>query len=190
MDNMIPIASLIVAGLAVFVGPVISWHIAKRQIRATCELAEAQIRSALEASNKQIIAPMRQTWINNLRDLLAELSSSALHYYVAGYEERRDEEYQRVTFLQAKITLMLNANEPDHQRLELLLQHMVAAIEYRKGQEKEFPDLHTEVIAASRTIFKREWDRVKEPIAHPLVPASSAQRIPLNAGGARHRGPG
>lgn len=79
---MIPILSLAVAVLAVFVGPLLSQRVARRQVV-----------SSLEVANKQIIAPMRQVWINNLRNLLAELASSALHYYVAGYEDRTDEEY-------------------------------------------------------------------------------------------------
>ena len=49
MDNAIPILSLIVAALAVFVGPFISWFVAK-----------SQLASSLEIANKQIIAPMRQ----------------------------------------------------------------------------------------------------------------------------------
>jgi hypothetical protein len=57
----IPILSLVVAALAVFVGPIISWRIAKRQVTAN-----------FATSNKQIIAPMRQAWINNLRDLLSK----------------------------------------------------------------------------------------------------------------------
>ncbi len=65
MDKSIPVLSLIVAALAVFVGPLISWLVAKRQLA-----------SSLEVANKQIIAPMRQAWINDLRDLLAELTSS------------------------------------------------------------------------------------------------------------------
>jgi len=160
----IPILSLIVAALAVFVGPIISWSIAKRQIRAASLLAKDQIRSSLEASNKQIIAPMRQAWINNLRDVLSELTSSALHYYVSGFEDRTEKEYQRVKLLESKVRLMLNAKEDDHQRLEALIRKMIAAIHYEKGKEDVFPDLHTEVVALSRTILKREWDRVKEPI--------------------------
>ena len=156
--------SLIVAALAVFVGPIVSWSITKRQIRASSALASNQVRSSLEVSNKQIIAPMRQAWINNLRDLLAELASSALHYYVAGYEDRTDTEYQRVTLLESKVQLMLNPGEDDHQRLEALIRKMIAAIQYKKGQPDEFPDLHTEVVALSRRMLKREWDRVKEPI--------------------------
>ena len=107
---------------------------------------------------------MRQAWINKLRELLAELTSSALHYYMAGFEDRTDEEYQRVTLLQGHIRLMLNPNEDDHQRLEVLMRGMVGEIHYEKGTKDEFPDLHTEVIALSRKILKREWDRVKEPI--------------------------
>lgn len=160
----IPTLSLFVAALAVFVGPIISWSIAKRQIRAASLLARDQIRSSLEASNKQIIAPMRQAWINNLRDVLSELTSSALHYYVSGFEDRTEKEYQRVTLLESKVWLMLNAKEDDHQRLEVLIRKMIAAIQYEKGKEDEFPDLHIEVVALSRTILKREWDRVKEPI--------------------------
>ena len=149
----VAILSLIVAALAVVVGPTVSFIIARRQLRAS-----------LEASNKQITAPMRQAWINKLRELLAELTSSALHYYVAGFEDRTDKEYQRVTLLQAQIQLMLNSSEDDHRRLEALIERMVNEIQYEKAKKDEFPSVHTEVIALSRTILKREWDRVKKPM--------------------------
>ena len=144
--------SLIVAALAVVVGPMVSWAITKRQIR-----------SSLEVSNKQITAPMRQAWINKLRELLAELTSSALHYYVAGFEDRTDKEYQRVTLLEAHIQLMLNPNEKDHQRLVGLMRSMVNEIE-KSGRSREFESLHPEVIALSQKILKGEWDRVRKPI--------------------------
>ena len=148
----LPTLSLIVAALAVVVGPTVSWAIAKRQVRAS-----------LEASSRQITAPMRQAWINKLRELLAELTSSALHYYVAGYEERTDDEYRRVTLLEAHIQLMLNPNEKDHQRLVALMRSMVAEVE--GGKSREFPGLHTEFIALSQKVLKSEWDRVRKPIA-------------------------
>jgi hypothetical protein len=52
----IPTLSLIVAALAVCFGPWISLRIAKRRMASSAEVA-----------NKQITAPMRQAWINNLR---------------------------------------------------------------------------------------------------------------------------
>ena len=143
--------SLIVAVLAVVVGPYVSLTIARRQIRAS-----------LEASNKKITAPMRQEWINKLRELLAELASSAQHYYVTGFEDRTDEEYQRLTLLQAHILLMLNSNEEDHQRLAKLTRRIVTELE--KAKIDEFPDHLVEMVILSQKILKREWDRVKEPI--------------------------
>ena len=150
MDSAIPILSLLVAALAVFVGPVISFHVAKRQIR-----------SSLEAANKQITAPMRQAWINNLRDLLAELASSALHYHVAGFEDRTDVEYQRLTLLEHKIQLMLNPKEDDHKHLEELIRRMISAIDHGKEGAKEFVATHPAVMKLSREVLKREWNVVK-----------------------------
>jgi len=153
MEKTIPVMSLVVAALAVFLGPLISWRIARRQLA-----------SSLEVANKQIIAPMRQAWINNLRDLLAELTSSALHYYVAGFEERTDEEYRRLTLLEHKIALMLNPLEEDHKRFEQLIRLMISALERGREGEAEFPNLHRAVMDLSRQIFKREWNRVRDSI--------------------------
>ena len=153
MEKTIPVLSLIVAALAVFVGPLISWLVTKRQIA-----------SSLEVANKQIIAPMRQTWINNLRDLIAELTSSALHYHVAGFEERTDEEYRRLTLLEYKVALMLNPLEDDHRRLEELIRKMISALERGREGEAEFVEVHPAVKDLSRQIFKREWNRVRDRI--------------------------
>jgi hypothetical protein len=153
MDNAIPILSLVVAALAVFVGPFVSWFVVKRQLA-----------SSLEVANKQIIAPMRQAWINNLRDLLAELTSSALHYHVAGFEERTDEEYRRVTLLEHKVAMMLNLLEDDHKRLEELIRQMVSALERGREGEADFTNVHRAVMDLSRQIFKREWNRVRDRI--------------------------
>jgi hypothetical protein len=154
MDSVVPILSLCVAALAVFIGPWISWSIAKRHVH-----------SSLAVANKQITAPMRQAWINSLRDTLAELSSSALHYHVAGYEDREDEEYQRVSLLEHKVQLMLNPREEDHRKLEELIRRMIGAIGAGKEGDEEFFRTHPRIIDLSRQILKREWDRVKDEIS-------------------------
>ncbi|MEB1528148.1 hypothetical protein [Xanthomonas sp. WHRI 7945] len=161
----ISILSLVVAALAVFFGPLVSWQVAKHQIRSASNLSTAQTSAALLTSNKQIIAPMRQAWINNLRDLLSELLSSTLHYYVSGYEDRTDQEYQRVTLLEHKVKLMLNPKEEDHQHLEERIRNMIASIEQHPKFANDFPDPHDEIVSLSRQVLKREWDRVKEPLA-------------------------
>ena len=164
MNNVIPVLSLVVAALAVFVGPLVAWLVTKRQLTSSVVLADRQIQVSLSVANKQIIAPMRQAWINTLRDLLAELTSSAFHYHVAGFEERTDEEYQRLTLLEYKVAMMLNPMEDDHKRLEQLIRQLISALERGREAEKGFPDLHQAVVTLSRQIFKREWNVVKERI--------------------------
>lgn len=153
MQEMIPILSLIVAILAVLFGPIISWKIAKRQVSFSLKIA-----------NKQIVAPMRQAWINSLRDLIAEISSSALHYFQTGYEDRRDEEYKRLTELEGKISLMLNFKEDDHKKLHDLIREMLGALSRGKEGDNAFIGVHPTVMALARDILKREWNRVKEEI--------------------------
>jgi hypothetical protein len=154
MKEIIPMLSMIIAILAVFVGPFISWKIAKRQIA-----------SSLRAANKQIVAPMRQAWINNLRDLIAEISSSALHYYQAGFEDREDIEYKRLTELEGRISLMLNFKEDDHKKLHDLIRRMLNGLDRGKQGDQDFAGAHPQVLALSRDVLKREWNRVKEEIS-------------------------
>ena len=153
MENVIPVLSLIVAALAVFVGPLISVRVAKHQVR-----------SSLAVAGRQITDPMRQAWINSLRDLLAELCSSAHHYFVAGFEDRQDKEYQRLTHLETKIQLMLNAKEDDHIQLQDVVRELIASLGSGKEGESRFIAAHGKLIELSRQVLKREWNRVKEPI--------------------------
>jgi hypothetical protein len=153
MEKVIPILSLIVALLAVFVGPIISQQISRRQTL-----------SSLEVANKQVVAPMRQAWINSLRDLLAEFAGATLHYWAAGYDLRVDAEYLRLTLLEHKIRLMLNAKEEDHREVESLMRKVLNSLESGRGSDNDFHVNHRALMDLSRQVLKREWDRVKEPI--------------------------
>ena len=153
MNTWISILSLIVAVLAVVIAPWVSLTIAKRQIRAS-----------LKTADKQIIAPMRQAWINKLRELLAKLTSDSVHYHVGGVDGRTSEEGAGLLLLLYHIRLMLNPKEDDHQRLEELINKMMLAIQDKKATEDDFSELRVKVLDLSRTILKSEWNRVKEPI--------------------------
>lgn len=155
----IPITSLIIAALAVFVGPIITWLIAKRQLAVNAAV-----------SNKQIIAPLRQVWINNLRDLLSEIASLSLHYYVSWFEDRTDDEYKYLTHLEYKIILMLNPAEDDHQKLEKIISQLISMLSAGEpDRDREFEYCHKAVVALSRDVLKREWNSVKEPISTILT---------------------
>jgi hypothetical protein len=108
---------------------------------------------------------MRQKWINDLRDLIAELASDSLHYFRAGHDFEGYKNFQRLTFLESKIQLMLNPNEEDHQKLEWMIAEMLKALQSGGEQGRaDFIATHPEVMKFSRQVFKREWNRVKENI--------------------------
>jgi hypothetical protein len=164
-DKAIPVLSLVVAALAVFISPLVSFFISRRQIRNSLELNQRQTDSSLAVANKQIVAPMRQKWINDLRDLIAELASDSLHYFRAGHDFEGYKNFQRLTFLESKIQLMLNPNEEDHQKLEWMIAEMLKALQSGGEQGRaDFIATHPEVMKFSRQVFKREWNRVKENI--------------------------
>ncbi len=151
MSTFIPVASLVVAILAVFIGPYINLVIADRRIKAN-----------LLVANRQAIAPMRQAWINRLRELLSELLSLTLHYRVSGYEDRKDEEYQRLTLLEHQVSLMLNPYEDDHERLLGVVRNLVGMLGEASRDDDAFAEAHQELVRLSKEILKREWNRVKE----------------------------
>ena len=175
----IPTLSLVVAALAVFVGPLTGWLVARAQIRAASCQATEQISATLLVANKQIVAPMRQAWINSLRDLLAELLSSLMHYYLAGFEDRSDLEYKQLQMLEHKLQLMLNPKEEDHVRLEDTIRDMVLALQSEPGFSPAFMEHHSDATRRARAVLKREWDRVKDPLVIAAGPNNSSKPTPL-----------
>ena len=138
--ELIPILSLIVAALAVFFGPMISARAAKRAM----------------------LGPMRQKWINDLRELLSEISSKCLHYFQAGYEDRTDKEYQHITLLEHRIIFMINQNEPEHVALVEAIREMVGALEGGKDYDRNFISAYEKLLKDGRDVLKQEWDVVKK----------------------------
>lgn len=160
INDWLPVLSLRVAALAVLFGPAVSWLITRQQVR-----------SSLKAANKQILAPLRQQWIEALRGLIAEVTSEAHYLFIAAADEDIDEgsaknekARRRVLFLEQKVRLMLNPNETDHQELIGKIRALVNAAEAYDPKGPEFGGLHEAVTDLSRRVFKREWDRVKQEL--------------------------
>lgn len=158
----VPIASLIVAALAVFVGPIISWRIAKKSSD-----------TSLHVAHKQVIAPMRQKWIDNLRDRVADIISTAHWYYVSGMDEvvslAEDEDWEResqqvdrkLIFLLNQVELMLNPNEKDHIDLIAALREVVHAAHRSGSAPPSIADAVEKANTICKQVLKREWEVVK-----------------------------
>ncbi|MFT6585318.1 MAG: hypothetical protein ACJAUY_001623 [Cognaticolwellia sp.] len=167
IKDYLPFLSLIIAAFAVIVGPFVSYKVAKHQQDNSIKLA-----------NKQVIAPMRQVWINNLREDVSEFLSLSLWFYVTGkhddnfdykvLDEDSEQENQssktdrKLSFLQTKIELMLNPIEEDH---KALIRHLSKCKETAFHDKKnEFEKSHKAASAKCSEILKREWERVKNEI--------------------------
>lgn len=154
LKDLAPVLSLLVALLAVFVGPFISWKV-----------ANSQSKISLQIANKQIIGPMRQAWINTLRDIVSDLLGKSAHYWAAGYEDREDDEYRYITELLSRLELQINPNEDDHALLVVKAYEMQSHINSNNMNTDEvFWRLHKEVKEIAQQILKREWDRTKQEI--------------------------
>jgi hypothetical protein len=133
----IPLLSLVIAGLAVFVGPIISARIAKRQI----------------------VAPLRQEWTNSLRKLIAEICSRGADYRHIGAESPLDNELRTIFALSIEIELFLDPADKSHKKLLGEIQNMVMLL---KGtlpdDDSKFWKARNNVMVLTRSIFVSEWE--------------------------------
>lgn len=71
---------------------------------------------------------MRRSWINDLRKRLAELLTASMPYYVAGFEDRTDVEYKRLTGVEQEVVPMLIPHERNHRELLHVIRGIIAAL--------------------------------------------------------------
>ena len=161
LSQLIPVLSLIIAALAVFVGPLVTLRIGRKQIELSRRVA-----------SKQIVAPMRQAWINTFREKLAELTGSAVHYWYnrplgAETKELGDEEQRRLTQLEHEIELFINPTEEDHKELLEAIRQMILVLERGSEEKGRFNPAREKATMLGQKIFKTEWNRIKNDIERP-----------------------
>ena len=164
VEDWTKIITASVALVAVIVGPLLQWRIARRQA----------------ADN---ISSKRQNWIDELRKDSAEFLQ-----ILARLEELRrptpglSVDDQKLVFdemavanargneLGIRIKLRLNPNEEGHKKLVDLFAGLAAAskdpvpgetLEQRKAAQQAFFQARDKVIQHLQIILKREWERVK-----------------------------
>jgi hypothetical protein len=122
------------------------------------------------SAKKNMLGPMRQAWINNLRDTVTEFISythitrwSVVASISDNPDVQRTQEVedrnrvQHVNQLKEKIALLINPKEEDHRELVRLLEATYAA--YRHGEDTQ--DLLKAIRDQTQIVLKREWGVVK-----------------------------
>lgn len=138
--------SMLVALVAVVIGPIVTLMVAKRQI----------------------VSPIRQKWIDELRELLSEILSESKRAVVdsrgdglLNSEQHDDGLFKRLLYLEQKLRLMLNPQESDHVALIELVNSLTDEAHHGVKDIVKFGEVIAETTALSQRILKSEWKRVK-----------------------------
>lgn len=146
ISEIVAIMSMLVSLTAVLVGPIVSFKLARRQI----------------------ISPIGQKWIDELRDLVSTLLSKCragliMHegHGLLDKESPDQELLKEILFLEQKLQLMLNPSEKDHQHLVDLVGAITNDVELGASNLMAFGERADAASACCKDILKREWERVK-----------------------------
>lgn len=151
------------------VATVTAW-IAIVRIRKNAESAKEQVAAMVNSAalgfRAQVLSANRQAWINELRNLVSELSAmlhSARQELLAKHSLASDKD-ERMELVLNKLRLMLNPTEPA--TLDLLdgFHQFRAAAEKNPQDEEVFKLARDKVLAAASRILKAEWVRVKHGV--------------------------
>ncbi len=144
-SEIISFLALLVSLVAVIVGPLVTLKVAK----------------------SQIVSPIRQKWIDELRELISEYLSECKRLLVLGEDgllnkEKTDEKvFARLLYLEQKLKLMLNPNEERHIELLEIINELTEEIYHGVGNIIDFGGKLKGATEVSQKILKDEWVRVK-----------------------------
>lgn len=149
---MISIIAACTALVAVIVGPIVSFRIAKRQISAST------------------VTISRQRWINDLRDAIANFNAKASMIYGLAKNNYANKDsiprIEELVQLNYKIELLINPSEEDHAKIVKIVNHITASLSLAKVRANEIGNEldgnKEELISLAQKVLKREWKRVKK----------------------------
>ena len=140
----------------------------KRTTQAVEEIKSRYSKEQIQMQiNATVLSGNRQQWINSLRDQISEFLSAISMFeilngqLVGGSEEEIKKYIERIYLLVAKIQLLLNPKENDHQNLIKLLGEISAALQRSTPRPEVLYDRKQVIISKTQEILKREWERVK-----------------------------
>lgn len=141
------LVSVIISGLTVFFAPWLSSRYAM----------------------KQLISPMREKWIQNFRECLADLLAIAETLTWPGVSLTNEvfaERLERMFMLRHKAKLFLAPHHNDHKGLELLLDNLIGAIQDNKVSFEQkggiVRSLSSSIVSSAQPIIDEAWDQVSK----------------------------
>ena len=122
----------------------------------------------LKVAKRQIISPIRQKWIDELRELMSQFLSESRKVIVLSEgcgllnADKTDESaFQKLLYIQQKLGLMLNPNEEDHSELVNLVHEITEDVQHGGGNLIDFGNRLGKATTLCQKILKYEWQRIK-----------------------------
>lgn len=163
MDIELTLVSAVTALVAVFVGPLVSIYVARKQIKVSADIAKNQINASVVSSNRQV-------WINRLRDEVAALVG-LIHHLPSAHannsilNEEAIAQYGKFVEKFQLVKLLINPKEDDHQKLICLIENarkdVINAINSNQANASKFDEHGEKIVEQAQIVLKREWERVK-----------------------------
>ena len=152
METYISVLSALTALVAVIVGPIVSFKIAKRQISAST------------------VTTSRQRWINDLRDAIADFNAKASMIYSLGINHYANEHsiprIEELVQINYRIELLINPSEEDHAKIVKIVDDITTSFMSAVAQKEKIGDelngKQKELISLAQKVLKHEWERVKK----------------------------
>jgi hypothetical protein len=162
MDPLtLSLVSACTALVASIVGPLVTLAVARRQFNAS------------------VLSANRQKWIEELRDMLAELISLLVAAVVikSQWQDKWDhargafkaepgliDKFQRMVLAQAKINLLLNPTDADHQKLVHTIDTALKRLQSEASSDRDTQADILLITQLGQTILGRMWERVKQGV--------------------------
>ena len=145
----------------------------KSQIESAKEIALKQINNSKELSIIQFKATLntknRQEWIDDVRHIISECLSQCamIQLEMASKDEptikaeKIQPYFEKLIYNQNKLKMLLNHNKEEQKEVIDKLEDVVKLCS-KKPDAFEFRDYQDLVIIASRKLFEKHWNKIKE----------------------------
>lgn len=157
--------SLIVALVAATAGPLVTMavarfqlHMHKQQLEQQAIQFREQLLQQIGQAKQQVISPMRQQWINTLRDTVAEILSQATQLHLQDALPTSTER-MLLAAREAKLELLINPKEENHRVLLQSVRFVVNSI--GGDNQHEFHEGHRKAVEVAQKVLKEEWEVTK-----------------------------
>jgi hypothetical protein len=132
---------------------------AQRQIASAQAVAQQQIESAQSVARTQLIMPMREAWIEKLREKIARYIATCTKIVV---DARTSEDTDELLVIRGEILLMLNHREGEQAALFSALHALLGAARARPRNDGRFEQATKQVTRLAHDILRSEWQRATE----------------------------